>query len=156
MVKTIVKRPSTSQKRYVRAADFGYGDEEIGDAVDDLADSAEDLQDSVDEFEEDDESIEVNNNITDHYIAECDKCHGIFISAVVLSDQEVESVSGVCPLCGKESEQYLNWVIKDVADAVDLQEESEVEPEPEPKPEPTEENESPAEENMEQPGQEGE
>ena len=50
MVKTIVKRPSTSQKRYVRAADFGYGDEEIGDAVDDLADSAEDLQDSVDEF----------------------------------------------------------------------------------------------------------
>lgn len=135
MIKRTVKRPSYSTKKYVRAADFGYEDDDISDAVDDLADSAEDLQDSVDDIEEDDENIEVNNNITDHYIAECDRCHGIFISAVVVSDQEVESVSGVCPLCGKESEQILKWVIKDAADAVDIDEpepvkESELEPEP--------------------------
>ncbi len=150
MVKTIVKRPSSQSMRYVKAADFGYEDE-IEDAVDDLADSAEDLQDSVDEVEEDDDNIEVNNNITDHYIAECDKCHGVFISAVVLSDQEVESVSGICPLCGKESEQYLNWVIKDASEVLDLEDEKV----PEPEPEPTEESESPAEEDMEQP-EEGE
>ena len=133
MIKRTVKRPSYSTKKYVRAADFGYEDDDISDAVDDLADSAEDLQDSVDDIEEDDENIEVNNNITDHYIAECDRCHGIFISAVVVSDQEVESVSGVCPLCGKESEQILKWVIKDAADAVDIDESEPVkEPEPEP------------------------
>lgn len=133
MIKRTVKRPSYSTKKYVRAADFGYEDDDISDAVDDLADSAEDLQDSVDDIEEDDENIEVNNNITDHYIAECDRCHGIFISAVVVSDQEVESVSGVCPLCGKESEQILKWVIKDAADAVDIDEPEPVkESEPEP------------------------
>lgn len=134
MIRKTVKRPSQSTKKYVRAADFGYDEsDDIADAVDDLADTAEDLQDSVTDIEEDDDSIEVDNNIANHYIAECDRCHGIFISAVVVSDQEVESVSGICPLCGKESEQLLKWVIKDASDALDVEV-----PEPISEPEPAE------------------
>lgn len=83
------------------------------DAVDDVADQVEDIQDSVDDMEEEDSAIEMNNNISNHYIAECEKCHGVFISAVIESDQEIDHVSGVCPLCNKESDQYLKWIIKD-------------------------------------------
>jgi hypothetical protein len=86
-------------------------DDEFGDILDDMADNIEELQDDVDEIQEDDVNIDVDNNIDNHYIAECDRCHGIFISAMVESDQEVEKVTGVCPLCEKESDQYLKWVI---------------------------------------------
>lgn len=114
-------------KRYIKAAEAE--DDEINnlpdfeddvddadgiiDAIDTVADNIEDLQDTVDDMQEDEVDIAINNNIADHYIAECDKCGGIFISAVVESDQLVEYVSGTCPLCGKESEQYLKWIIKD-------------------------------------------
>ena len=90
----------------------GFEDGDVEDTIDEVADNIEDLQDTVDEIQEDDVNIEVENNIEDHYIAECDKCHGIFISAVIESDQEIDHISGVCPLCQKESEQYLYWVIK--------------------------------------------
>ena len=83
------------------------------DAIDDVADAVEDVQDSVDDVQEDDVAIAMNNNISNHYIAECDKCYGVFISAVIESDQEIDHVSGVCPLCNKESNQYLKWIIKD-------------------------------------------
>ena len=83
------------------------------DAVDDVADQVEDIQDTVDDVSEDATTIEVNNNISNHYIAECDKCHGVFISAVIESDQKIDHVSGTCPLCNKESDQYLKWIIKD-------------------------------------------
>ena len=63
---------------------------------------------------EEDVSIETDNNIEGHYIVECNRCHGIFISALVESDQVVEYVSGVCPLCQKESDQYVKWVVKPV------------------------------------------
>lgn len=92
------------------------GDEDVQDTLDDMADSIEDMQDTLDEVEEDDVDIELTNNIAEHYIAECDSCQGVFISAVVYSDQEVEKITGVCPLCGKETDQYLKWVIKDVND----------------------------------------
>lgn len=107
----------------VVAAEDGFDDQ-----LDAMADNIEDLQDSVDDAVEDDESeIEVENNITDHYIAECDRCHGVFISAMIESDQDVQSISGVCPLCGKESEQVLKWIIRDaVADNVDDTEEVEL------------------------------
>lgn len=112
-----------ANRRYVKAAgeeeDFmdDYDAEEadgIMDAMDDIADNVEDLQDSIDDVEEDDVEIAANNNIADHFIAECDRCHGIFISAVVESDQVIDHVAGTCPLCGKDSEQYLKWVIKSV------------------------------------------
>lgn len=89
-------------------------DESMEDTLDGISDDIEDLQDDIDDIQEDDVSISTDNNIEGHYIAECDRCHGIFISAVTESDQELESIKGVCPLCDKESEQFLKWVIKPV------------------------------------------
>lgn len=89
-------------------------DDGFNDQLDDIADDIEDMKDDIDDISEDDPSIEVENNIDGHYIAECDKCHGIFISAVSESDQEVTSITGVCPLCDAESEQFLKWVVKAV------------------------------------------
>lgn len=63
---------------------------------------------------ETDPDIATDNNIENHYIVECDRCHGIFISALLESDQVVEHVTGVCPLCEKESDQFIKWVIKPV------------------------------------------
>lgn len=89
-------------------------EDELDDTLDDMADNIEDMQDALDEIDEDDPDIEVDNNIADHYIAECDRCHGVFISAVIESDQQVDKISGICPLCDKESDQYLKWVVKSV------------------------------------------
>lgn len=111
-------------RRRVVAADednevFGPGigevedDVDFHDTLDDVADTVSDIQDVVEEIDEDDVDIEVDNNITNHYIAECDACHQVFISAMIMSDQVVEKISGVCPLCEKESDQYLKWIIKD-------------------------------------------
>lgn len=94
--------------------DFMSEDDSIEDSLDDLADNVEDMQESMDDVTEDDPNIENENNIENHYIAECDRCKGIFISAVVESDQEIEKISGTCPLCEKESDQYLKWVVKPV------------------------------------------
>lgn len=82
------------------------------DTLDEMADNIEDMQDTLDEVQEDDVDIEIDNNIDGHLIAECDKCHGIFISAMMESDQTVEKISGICPLCEKESDQYVKWVVK--------------------------------------------
>lgn len=89
-------------------------DASIGDDIDALSDKVDDLQDSVDDVEEDDVDIELDNNIEGHYIAECERCHGIFISAMIESDQVVEKITGTCPLCEKETDQYLKWVVKAV------------------------------------------
>ena len=88
--------------------------DDFDDEEDNFDEESED--DDGDEFvvEEDDIAIENENNISNHYIAECDVCKGIFISAVVESDQILESINGICPLCNKQSEQFLKWVVKDV------------------------------------------
>lgn len=86
----------------------------ISDAMDSLSDQVDDIQDAVDNMDEDEIDIELENNIENHYIAECEACHGVFISAMIESDQEVEKISGVCPLCEKESDQHLRWVVKAV------------------------------------------
>lgn len=120
----VTAKSNLSSKRYVKAAlddepgfedDFGDIDDADGimDAIDDVADNVEDLQDSIDDIKEDEAEIAMNNNIADHFIAECDRCNGIFISAVVDSDQVIDHVTGICPLCGKETDQYLKWVIRD-------------------------------------------
>lgn len=118
---TIKSSTSTASKQYIKAAEedddnFGMDDVDdadgIMDAIDDVAENVEDLQDAVDDIQEDDVEIAVNNNIADHYIAECDRCKGIFISAVVDSDLVIDHVTGTCPLCGRETEQYLKWIIK--------------------------------------------
>ena len=98
-------------KRRIMAADEAT--DEFSDTVDDLSDTVDDIQDTLDDIDEDDVDIELDNNIANHFIAECDGCHGVFISALVESDQDVSSIHGTCPLCEKETEQQLKWVIKD-------------------------------------------
>ena len=123
ITKKSTKGVTASRKVYAAEEDFDdfamdvdmgdEGEEAVQDAVDDVSDAVEDIQDAVDDVKEDDITIDMNNNITDHYIAECDKCHGIFISAVIESDQKIDHVSGICPLCNKDTDQYLKWIIKD-------------------------------------------
>ena len=90
-------------------------EDSVADSLDDLTDSVDDLQDDMEEIREDDPNIEVENNIENHFIAECESCGGIFISAMLQSDQEIDHITGICPLCERETNQYLNWVIKKVS-----------------------------------------
>jgi len=121
-MRRVVVRPKskiTASEDYIKAAEDDFDMEDVDDAdgildaIDDVADNVEDLKDAVDDISEDDVDIAMNNNISGHFIAECSKCSGIFISAVIESDQKLDHVTGVCPLCGKDSDQYLKWVIKD-------------------------------------------
>lgn len=102
------------RKQRIVGADEDFMDNpySVSEAVDNLAENVEDVQDAIDDIQEDDPVICIENNIEDHLIAECERCHGIFISAVLQSDMEIDHVTGVCPLCGRESNQYLKWVIK--------------------------------------------
>lgn len=84
------------------------------DNIEDMADTLADIQDNVEQITQEDPNIDIDNNITNHYIAECDRCHGIFISAMVQSEQNVDKISGICPLCDKHTDQYLKWVINSV------------------------------------------
>lgn len=87
----------------------------VSDSLDDLSDSVDDLQDDMEEIREDDPNIEIENNIENHFIAECESCGGIFISAMLQSDQEIDHITGICPLCERGTNQYLKWVIKKVS-----------------------------------------
>lgn len=113
-----IKASTWIKRKPIMAADTD-DENDFVDTVDNLSDSVDDIQDTLDEIdgteiEEDDVDIELDNNIANHYIAECDTCHGIFISALVESDQEVEKISGICPLCHKETDQYLKFIIRPV------------------------------------------
>ena len=79
------------------------GDENTDEVADDLGEDGQ----------QDGSTIDIDNNIANHLIAECQNCHGIFISAMIASDQSVESINGVCPLCNKNTEQFLKWIVKD-------------------------------------------
>lgn len=96
------------------APDFGGedDDEAIGDQIDTIQDNLEDVQDAVEDIQEDDTVIDIDNNIADHLIAECDNCKNVFISAMIVSDQDVDSINGICPVCKKETTQSLKWIIK--------------------------------------------
>ena len=72
------------------------------------------LNSDLEDVRQDDPTIKIDNNIAGHYIAECERCHGVFISSIVESDQEIESISSICPLCDHETTQWLNWVVVDV------------------------------------------
>ena len=65
----------TSSTRIV-AAD----EDAVADSLDDLSDSVDDLQDDMEEIREDDPNIEIENNIENQFIAECESCGGILIS----------------------------------------------------------------------------
>lgn len=97
--------------------DVDSPEEGIADSVDDMAEQVEDLQDTIDDASEpDDVNIDTYNNIAGHYIAECEKCHQIFISAVVESDQQVSSIQGICPFCNEDTTQDLKWVVVPTSD----------------------------------------
>lgn len=97
--------------------DFEDIDDGLSETSDeDLDEDNTDAVDETDNIDQDEVSIETDNNIDGHYIAECDRCHGIFISAVNESDQAIEKITGTCPLCQKSTDQYLKWVIKAVED----------------------------------------
>lgn len=85
-----------------------FDDEDDAEASDETQsedeDDAEPSQDVVD--------IDTDNNIADHYIAECSKCHGIFISPVMKSDQPIDEIQGVCPLCHATTSQKLKWIVE--------------------------------------------
>ena len=84
-----------------------------GPELDDQENIEDVEEDMGEDGRQDSSAIEVDNNIANHLIAECQNCHGIFISAMLASDQVIESINGVCPLCSKETEQTLNWIVKE-------------------------------------------
>lgn len=114
-----IRKSNMAGKRRVLAAEGSMDDDQLLDddesldeSLDQMSDQIEDIQDTVEEqVTQDDANIEVENNIEGHYIAECEVCHGVFISPVLESEEDIIKVSGTCPLCGKESDQYLKWVI---------------------------------------------
>lgn len=93
----------------------GEDSDSLADSIDSISDKVDDMQDTIDDAEvEDDIDIDIENNIDNHYIAECERCHGIFISSVVESDQQIEKIHGTCPLCDRDTDQYLKWTVKKV------------------------------------------
>lgn len=88
--------------------------DDISDSIDDMSDTLDDLSDALHQFEDDDVDIDTENNIENHLIAECEKCHGVFITAILQSDQAIEKISGTCPLCDTDCDQYIYWVINKI------------------------------------------
>lgn len=89
-------------------------DSQLNDHLDQMSDQLDDMTDQLEEITEDDPNIMQENNIAGHYIAECENCSGIFISAITENEEKIESIHGICPICDKESDQYLKWIINDV------------------------------------------
>ena len=112
-----------TKKSIMAADDFGgddsiFDDEEGFEEDVENADAEETEEDDntfgeEENIEEDDVAIDIDNNIVNHLIAECENCKGIFISAMIASDQDIESINGICPLCNKDTTQTLKWIIKD-------------------------------------------
>ena len=105
-----------ASRRANKFLDHGANVKLAGNSLSDDLDHIKNLiEDDI--MSEDPTSIAIDNNIEQHYIAECEECKGVFISAVVKSDQKVDKISGICPLCEKSTDQYLRWVIVDANEA---------------------------------------
>lgn len=116
-MKIVHAKTAITEKKNVFAADNVFGDEADfgGPDLENDTDTVEEEiveEDMGEDGQQDGSTIDIDNNIFDHLIAECQNCHGIFISAMIASDQAVESVNGVCPLCSKETEQFFIGIIK--------------------------------------------
>ena len=117
-MKIVHAKTTLNGKRNVFAAGNVFGDENDFDGpnLDDEGMEDEIAPEDLDMGEDGQQNgttIEIDNNITNHLIAECQNCHGVFISAMLASDQDIESINGICPLCSKDTEQFVKWVIKD-------------------------------------------
>ena len=112
-----VGRPQSKQiVKKIYAAEGDFNDENNFD-LEDVDSPEEGIADTIDDASEpDDVNIDTYNNIAGHYIAECEKCHQIFISAVVESDQQVSSIQGICPFCNEDTTQDLKWVVVPTSD----------------------------------------
>lgn len=91
--------------------------DDFGDSLfteDEYVDDRDYEYEDENEIDQDTDNIEVENNIENHFIMECTRCQGIFISALVESDQEVDSIRGICPLCNHESDQVAKWIVRAV------------------------------------------
>lgn len=88
------------------------------DQLDAIADNIDDLQTAVEGIDEDIVNIDIDNNLANKLIAECDMCKGVFISATMYADPIPDSIQGECPLCGRETTQYLKWRIVRLGDSV--------------------------------------
>ena len=109
------KTDSTGKKRIVAANVFADEPDFSGPDLENDVDTVEEEvveEDMGEDGQQDGSTIDIDNNIFQHLIAECQNCHGIFISAMIASDQAVESINGVCPLCSKETEQFFIGIIK--------------------------------------------
>ena len=89
--------------------------ESLQDAASDASDAIDNLQDAVSDFSDApaDSILNMDNNIENHYIAECDRCHEVFISAVTESDSQVDFIEGECPCCHESTKQELKWIVRD-------------------------------------------
>lgn len=87
----------------------------VQDAAEDASNALNDLQDAVDDLSDapTDSILDMDNNIENHYIAECCRCHEVFISAVTESDSQVDSIEGECPCCHESTKQDLKWIVRD-------------------------------------------
>mgnify|MGYP007047952173 CR=1 FL=1 len=88
--------------------------EDLSESIDNAADAVEDIQDVVDDIDDapEDTLLDIDNNIENHYIAECTRCHEVFISAVVESESSVDSIEGECPCCHEQTKQELKWIVR--------------------------------------------
>lgn len=95
---------------------FNVDDSEgIQNSLDNVEDTLNNVQDIVEDLYDGPHNtvFDIENNISNHYIAECERCHEVFISAVVESETSTESVEGECPICHETSKQYLKWIIRE-------------------------------------------
>lgn len=103
-------RINKKSKKIFAADEIPY-DEYIEDnEADNEADNA-DLSDEEEDIPSDNPLINIENNIEGKYIAECERCGGVFISALSVSDVPVEAIHGICPLCDHDTDQYLKWYV---------------------------------------------
>jgi hypothetical protein len=112
-MRIIHAKTKVTGKRNIFANVFDDENDFEGPELDDQENIEDVEEDMGEDGRQDSSAIEVDNNIANHLIAECQNCHGIFISAMLASDQVIESINGVCPLCNKETEQTLNWIAKE-------------------------------------------
>lgn len=103
-------RINKKSKKIFAAEEIPY-DVNLEDNTDDGVGDV-DLPNEEEDIPSDDPLINIENNIEGKYIAECERCGGIFISALSVSDVPVETIHGTCPLCDHDTDQYLKWYVE--------------------------------------------
>lgn len=114
-----VVKPSTSSR--ITAAeddefdfDKDMDSDSLTDNISDITDTVNDIQDAIEDDNPKETILDIHNNIENHYIAECERCHEIFISAMTESDTPVESIKGECPVCHEQTTQDIKWIVRSI------------------------------------------